>query len=92
MGADDKGEEAFWFLALILTLILTLALAMGFGEEDPAGVEVGARRVGFEEVWLGRGGEVGGGFDVEGGICYCSYGSILDVLEGPHSSKKLELE
>jgi hypothetical protein len=87
VGADDEGE-AFWFLALTLTL----ALAMGFGEEDPAGVEVGARGVGFEEVWLGGGGEVGGGFDVEGGVCYCSYGGVLDVLEGPHSSKVLELE
>jgi hypothetical protein len=36
---------------------------------------------------LGGGGEVGGGFDVEGGVCYCSYGSVLDVLEGPHGSK-----
>ena len=91
MGADDEGE-AFWFLALILTLILTLALAMGFGEEDPAGVEVWARGVGFEEVWLGGGGEVGGGFDIEGGVCYCSYSSVLDMLEGPHSSKVLELD
>jgi hypothetical protein len=53
---------------------------------------VGARGVGLKEVWLGGGGEVGGGFDVEGGVCYCSYGGILDVLEGPHRSKVLELE